>query len=998
MRRPRGHRVRAMPRPIAAAVALLGVLATAGMARAFDFGPLSVHGYTEMQLRAIADNYQPKDVFWSQWANVLDLEADLQIAPDGFGPVDSLSAFGRVLVRYDCIYAGCGVVPSSWRYYGNHAKQAPPNMTDARKNPYSGVLLIPGETGQRIDTDHRLDDFFAIPPFDDLRQLGASNLDATFAPISDARFAMKNVDSSIGNAVFPLGPWQPKTKIDPDGSLSGVEDPTSPLPLRPAVPPPQAQGGLYAHGLYVPSQAYVQEHGKLNNFEQNYDQADLAWYHVQSQDTKELKELYLDADLFDGRLWIRAGKQSIVWGKTELFRTTDQFNPQTLSLSSLPTLEESRIPLWSARGVWSFYDIGPLEDVRLEVATNLQDFEPLDLGRCGMPYAVWLVCGKTFGLWSHGFAGIGLAGETRPPSPWQSLKGWEVGARVEFRYDRFSFQISDFWGYEDAPTIQTLNEYARNVDPNTGRPLDVNGNPLYNGESASAVLALHPANRQLYDVLCSATVGIATAAFGGSGAPQEVKDACLLDISNSQFTLNQLQPPPVPFPIKISEALSVTLTGNANARLITGALAGGGGSLPPGSMVELNKDPADGPGGGFFGTSSLSAYLTNQQEALLGCGPFYSTNCDTDGIDLFNAEASVLIQSFPQFEPGGPVATRYANGRLIVLPGARGPSQPGYSPYVDGCIGPGPTGCNAGDPGRSGPSAHRLLYPAGSSRAGQPFANELGAASYNFLILLAALGAASGNDPGCTLDDPFQCKFVQGVFGVAGIRRPEIRAGGNGIYGRRDFLWAGGSELELRYVKRNVLGFAMDFAHDATETNWSLEATWMAGEPYVMQSVESGWKRHDTYNLTVSVDRPTFIRFLNQNRTFFFNSQWFFRWIADYQGGGAMGVHGPFTALGTLTATTGYFQDRLLPAVTWVHDVRSVSGGLIGQVSYRFNQDFSVTVGAATFYGRPDKLQYSISPVALSNQGNDYKANLRYDGLSAIAERDELFLLLRYTF
>ena len=117
----------------------------------------------------------------------------------------------------------------------------------------------------------------------------------------------------------------------------------------------------------------------------------------------------------------------------------------------LTSLEESRISLWSARATYSLYDIGPLEDVRLEVAANLDDYEPSEFGRCGQPYTIWLVCGKTFGLWSHGFAGIGLAGERHPQSFWESQKGLEFGARVEFRWDRFSFQVSDFWGYDDVP-------------------------------------------------------------------------------------------------------------------------------------------------------------------------------------------------------------------------------------------------------------------------------------------------------------------------------------------------------------------------------------------------------------------------------------------------------------------------------------------------------------------------------------------------------------------
>ena len=39
--------------------------------------------------------------------------------------------------------------------------------------------------------------------------------------------------------------------------------------------------------------------------------------------------------MLDNRLWMRLGRQTIVWGKTELFRSQDQFNPQDLGLSSL---------------------------------------------------------------------------------------------------------------------------------------------------------------------------------------------------------------------------------------------------------------------------------------------------------------------------------------------------------------------------------------------------------------------------------------------------------------------------------------------------------------------------------------------------------------------------------------------------------------------------------------------------------------------------------------
>jgi hypothetical protein len=984
------------------------VLGLAPAARAQDEGrtppSFSLHGFGELQLRTYSKNFD--EDYWvpGQWAHVLNLEFEADLVPDGIGPFDLISAFARVEVRYDCIYSGCGGAAPTGRWWGGNPRRGPRNHTTGYTTTYTGVLEV--VEPRRIHRDNHLADYGgAISALDDLIRLGSVGVGPTFAPIDDAQFVVKDIDASQGRAVFPMGPWDLQSKIDEVGSLASVPNQTSVLPLRPQVGPPGV-GGLVPQGLFIPSDGFLRLQPEFDDHEQQLSERDLSWNHGQGQDERELKEAYLDVEMFDGRLWIRAGKQSIVWGKTELFRTTDQFNPQDLALSSLPSLEESRLSLWSVRGVWSFYDVGPLEDVRLEVAFNYDDFEPLDLGRCGEPYTVWLVCGKTFGLWAHGFAGAGIAGEIRPPDPWDKSswhEGLEFGARVEWRWDRFSFQLSDFYGYEDAPVIDYFSAYERKVDPVTGRPLGVDGRPLRPEDTDEDILRRHTGNRQLFDMVCSATEGIAGAALPIPG----LEDECLLDLLNS--------PDPIAFGLDPAAALGTVFGGSFFGAQIAGIIAGGGTPpFPVVELIELNKDLNDGPG--FPGVSepfSVSSYLTDQQEALLGCGPFFDTNCDGDGIDLFNAEASVLVQSFPQFEPNGPVATRPVGGLPVVIAGARGPlddidrdgvpdlADPSipdrfkWSAGVDGCV-------SAADPGCAG--ADDLVHPI----TGELFRNEMAALSYNFLILLASLGESSADDPDCSLapaGTPYaqwrkgilKCDLVRGVMGVAGSSRPEVRAGGNGQFGRRDFIWHGGSELAIRYEKRNVLGFAFDFAEDRTKSNWSIEATWFHDQPYSVVDNLRGFDENDTFNLTVSVDRPTFINFLNPGRTFFMNSQWFLRYIDDYRQGGYVAT-GPVSVLGTFTVVTGYHQDRLLPSLTWVHDVRSTSGGVIGQLTYRFTTEFAATIGIAGFYGSPEPLPVALRQPLPQNLGGEYRAFSRYNGLSPLAERDEVYMLLRYTF
>ena len=80
-------------------------------------------------------------------------------------------------------------------------------------------------------------------------------------------------------------------------------------------------------------------------------------------------------------------------------------------------------------------------------------------------------------------------------------------------------------------------------------------------------------------------------------------------------------------------------------------------------------------------------------------------------------------------------------------------------------------------------------------------------------------------------------------------------------------------------------------------------------------------RRSDDYNMTLSIDRPTFINFLNANRTFFFNAQFFFQYRDGYKK--SFGGNGPWNLLGTFAILAGFFQDRLLPSVVFVYDVQS---------------------------------------------------------------------------
>ena len=194
-----------------------------------------------------------------------------------------------------------------------------------------------------------------------------------------------------------------------------------------------------------------------------------------------------------------------------------------------------------------------------------------------------------------------------------------------------------------------------------------------------------------------------------------------------------------------------------------------------------------------------------------------------------------------------------------------------------------------------------------------------------------------------------------------------------------------------------MLGFSADFAEDVTKSNWGLEFTWEDDVFEGNNNASLGYEPVNRYNLTISVDRPTFVNFLNANRTFFINTQWFFQYIEGYRSG--FTNNGPFNVLAVLTINTGYFEDRLQPALTLVYDFDSNSAAVIPQVTYRFSSNFSAMVGLAVFEGRQEPRVMALEPTVVAGRTgrhayNDFVEN----GLSAVRDRDEMFLRIRYTF
>lgn len=97
----------------------------------FD-GRLEIHGSFGQQVRAIGRDLDPGDgIEIAQWYNVLEIEIEANLAPDGFGPFEIVEAFARLEARYDCVWTGaCRLAPERVNTFGNEARHMPKRMID----------------------------------------------------------------------------------------------------------------------------------------------------------------------------------------------------------------------------------------------------------------------------------------------------------------------------------------------------------------------------------------------------------------------------------------------------------------------------------------------------------------------------------------------------------------------------------------------------------------------------------------------------------------------------------------------------------------------------------------------------------------------------------------------------------------------------------------------------------------------------------------------------
>jgi hypothetical protein len=154
----------------------------------------------------------------------------------------------------------------------------------------------------------------------------------------------------------------------------------------------------------------------------------------------EFREIFLDLDFGEvgpGELSMRIGRQQVVWGESDLFRSLDIIHPLELDQSSLvgERFDDIRTPLWIWKFLYYLGEVGPLSQVGIE-AFYSPNWQPLPSDLIA-PLAL-----RTYTNDLPRFRGFGALGQplfTRPQKPYydrdRGMHPWAV-SRQGFNQSR----------------------------------------------------------------------------------------------------------------------------------------------------------------------------------------------------------------------------------------------------------------------------------------------------------------------------------------------------------------------------------------------------------------------------------------------------------------------------------------------------------------------------------------------------------------------------------
>lgn len=230
--------------------------------------------------------------------------------------------------------------------------------------------------------------------------------------------------------------------------------------------------------------------------------------------------------------------------------------------------------------------------------------------------------------------------------------------------------------------------------------------------------------------------------------------------------------------------------------------------------------------------------------------------------------------------------------------------------------------------------------------------------------------------------------------------------------------------FDIHYPRVNLIGGSMDFQIEAAKAAVRIEAALTDGEEFPNTKREHLYSKNNVFRSVIGIDRPTFIRWINPNRTTLFSGQLFYQHIFQHEY--EQGPLGPVgmpdwkdNVIGTLLIKAFLMNDRVSPQLILARDFRAHAWVAAPQVEWLFSDKLKLVVGA-NVKGREDDSRWnfddcrscnpyppfttytavgqSFTPGSAGLGGLEPLGRFRAGPIGAAWKENQAFITLRYKF
>ncbi|MCY4154505.1 MAG: DUF1302 domain-containing protein [Gammaproteobacteria bacterium] len=231
--------------------------------------------------------------------------------------------------------------------------------------------------------------------------------------------------------------------------------------------------------------------------------------------------------------------------------------------------------------------------------------------------------------------------------------------------------------------------------------------------------------------------------------------------------------------------------------------------------------------------------------------------------------------------------------------------------------------------------------------------------------------------------------------------------------------------FDIYFPRVTLVGGSADFYVDPLKSAFRVELAHTSGEEFADTSVADLNSESDVIRWVVGWDRPTYIRWLNPNRTFLLSAQIFGQHLLDHKSishpisGRQIGFQDWKNGyIGTFLFQGFFRNDRLLPRIITAYDFRAKAAVLAPGVDYLINDNLRLIFGANIKLGRGPQVaddgrttnafppftaragctEATISSSCGDRRGFEPLGRFRSGPLGMAQHEDEFQVLLRYRF